>query len=214
MGVPPAVPVPEVISTLASVTVMGRGRIESGRTMNRVTLGEFELKSVPVMIAIPEQNKEAWLVASMDSVPDTLLPGSVKLAVDGMATGQTIVPQSVAGRMSLPFGMVGRLTSKKEPFVGRTESSWLGNRGILNDGYTIKITSALSTEREVTVRDRIPVPTTDKISLEAVQIEPAPEERDKENRLLWKIRIKPGETKKITVEYTLRYPADDALEYR
>ncbi|MDR1943723.1 MAG: DUF4139 domain-containing protein [Synergistaceae bacterium] len=209
----PAPAPPETISTLTSVSVNGRGKIGGDRSEARISLGEFSMKSAPVIVSIPEQNREAWIIASMDAVPQSLLPGVAELAVDGAATGRTAVSESMAGMTRMPFGMVSRITSKKTPLVSRTGSNWTG-KGLLDDGYTLEITSAMENEREVTVRDRIPIPTTDKIVLEVKKIDPAPDERDNENRLLWRIKLKPGETKKITVEYTLRFPGDETLEYR
>jgi uncharacterized protein (TIGR02231 family) len=208
----PSTPVSQTISTLADVTLLSRGKIESGRERNRFGLGQFQLKGSPVLIAVPGQRQEAWIVASLDSVPGALLPGAAELAVDGVGTGRATIPAFMAERVYLPFGTASRLTSKKEPFVGRTGNSWTG-KGFLTDGYTLTVTNGLETEREVTVRDRVPIPATDKIALELVKIDPAPTERDRNNRLSWKINIKPGETRKITVEYALRYPGDASLGY-
>jgi hypothetical protein len=146
----------------------------------------------------------------MDSVPSTLLPGQAELAVDGASTGRTGVSESLANMMRMPFGMASRVTSVKKPFVSSTGNSWTG-AGILNDGYTIEITSGMDEEREITVLDRIPIPTDDRITLEVKSIDPEPAERDKENRLTWKLSVKPGETRKISVEYTLRYPGDETI---
>ncbi|MDR1622956.1 MAG: DUF4139 domain-containing protein [Synergistaceae bacterium] len=209
----PLPPSPQMSATLADVSVKGRGGLKGDGTPEDVALGKFTLKSVPVLVAIPEQSREAWIVASMDSIPEPLLPGAAELAVDGAATGKTAIPEYGMGQTYLPFGMASRLTSKKNRLVGKTGSSWLG-KGILEDGYTLEITSGMETEREVTVKDRLPLPADDKIALEVTKIDPAPVERDKENRLTWKISVKPGETKKIVVEYTLRYPGEKILTYR
>jgi hypothetical protein len=205
--------IPDVISTLADVTITGRGRVDGDGSEARIMLGGFDLESVPVVVAIPERNREAWVIASMDFVPPSFLPGTADLAVDGARTGRVTVPEGAAGRMRIPFGMTARLTSKKERFVGKSGSTWTGT-GLLEDGYTLEITSALDTEKEITIRDRIPVPATDRIVLEVKKMDPLPTERDRENRLLWKMNIRPGETKKITVEYTLRYPGEEMPEYR
>jgi uncharacterized protein (TIGR02231 family) len=203
---------PKASVTLADVSVRGRGDLKGDGTPEDVALGKLTLKSVPVLVSIPEQSREAWIVASMDSIPEPLLPGHAELAVDGAATGQTSIPEYGMGQTYLPFGMASRLTSKKNRLVGKTGSSWLG-KGILEDGYTLEITSGMETEREVTVKDRLPLPANDKITLEVTKIDPTPIEQDKENRLTWKISVKPGETKKIVVEYTLRYPGEETLRY-
>ena len=72
----------------------------------------------------------------------------------------------------------------------------------------------MDSEREVTVRDRLPIPVDEKIKLEVLKIVPEPTERDAENRLSWKLSVKPGEIRKIVVEYTLSYPSGETLEYR
>jgi hypothetical protein len=198
--------------TLADISVKGRGDLKGDGSPEDVALGKFTLKSVPVLISIPEQSREAWIVASMDAIPEPLLPGQAELAVDGAATGRSAIPEYGMEQTYLPFGMASRLTAKKNRLVGKTGSSWLG-RGILEDGYTLEITSGMATEREVTVKDRLPLPANDEIVLEVTKIDPAPVERDSENKLTWKINVKPGETKKIVVEYTLRYPKEETLTY-
>ena len=81
-------------------------------------------------------------------------------------------------------------------------------------GYTLEVTNGMDTEREITVMDRLPLPIVDKVTLDVRKIDPEPDKRDRENRLTWNIKLAPGETKKITVEYTIRYPGDETLEYR
>ncbi|MDR1731808.1 MAG: DUF4139 domain-containing protein [Synergistaceae bacterium] len=203
---------PEVLSTLTDVTVRGRGRVEGDSNPTRVALGAFGLKSAPLLVVIPERHREAWVVASLDALPPAFLPGSAELAVDGAATGRARLSDSIGGRMKIPFGMTPRLTSKRERYAQKTGSTWTGT-GVLDDGYTLEITSALDSEREISVYDRLPLPASDKIVLEVKKIDPEPSERDRENRLLWKMKIAPGETRRVTVEYTLRYPKEEKLDY-
>jgi uncharacterized protein (TIGR02231 family) len=209
---PPSVPM--VSSTAANVSVKGTGLIKRGEKAD-VPLGQFRFASTPRLVAIPERNREAWIVASLDSIPEVLLPGTAELYVDGAVSGRTNIPEFGLQGV-LPMGMAQRVTAEKKRAVGKSGTSWLGlgKGGIWEDGYTIEVSNNMDAEREVEVRDRLPLPADDKISLEAVKIDPAPAARDKENRLTWKLMLKPGETKKISVEYTLRYPGDETLMYR
>ena len=203
---------PYMSSTLTNVSVKGTGRLKGDGTFSDVLLGRFEFSGTPLLISIPEQNREAWVAVSLDSIPDALLPGAAELYVDGAASGRTNIPE-IGLQGVLPFGMAQRVTAEKKRAVGRTGTSWFG-RGTLQDGYTIEVTNNMDTEREIKVRDRLPLPADDKIRLEDVKITPAPALRDNENRLTWELKLKPGETGKITVEYTLRYPAEETLIYR
>ena len=144
-------------------------------------------------------------------MPEALLPGAAELYVDGVVSGRTNIPE-LGLQGTLPFGMAQRVTADKKRAVGKTGTTWMG-KGTLEDGYTIEVSNNMDTEREVEVRDRLPLPADDKITIEDVKITPAPALQDKENRLTWKLKLKPGETGKIIVEYTLRYPGDETLVY-
>ena len=150
----------------------------------------------------------------MDSIPAPLMPGAAELMVDGRPSGRTRIPEYGLGQTRLPFGSVPRLTAKKVPLVESTGSSWLGGSGIFKGGYALEITSGLDAEREVSVRDRLPIPVDERIKLEVKKMDPEPTERDAENRLTWKLSLKPGETRRILVEYSLTYPSGQNLEYR
>ncbi|MDR0649053.1 MAG: DUF4139 domain-containing protein [Synergistaceae bacterium] len=203
---------PQAVSSLANVTISGAGTVEGDGSTAEVTLGGFDLKSAPVLVAIPEQSKEAWIIASVDKVPQAFLPGTAELAVDGASTGTSLIPESV-GAIQIPFGMAAKITSKKTPYVSTQGRSWVV-KGVREDGYTLEVTSRMEKDALIEVRDRIPLSTTDKVTLEVKKIDPEPAERDKENRLSWKLLLKPGETRKITVEYSVRYPSGETLQYR
>lgn len=205
---------PAIESTLSNVTVRGRGTLEGDASPSDVMLGELSLESTPLLVLIPEQRAEGWIVASLDAVSVPLMPGRADLLVDGRPSGQTRIPEYGLAQTRLPFGSAPRLSAKKTPLVESRGSSWLGGSGTFKGGYTLEISSGMETEKEVTVRDRLPIPVNEKIKLEVIKIEPEPTERDAENRLSWKLSLKPGETRKIVVEYSLSYPSGETLEYR
>ena len=64
------------------------------------------------------------------------------------------------------------------------------------------------------MKDRLPIPTDEKIKLDVKRIEPKETERDRENRLTWEITVPAGGTVPIIVDYTLSYPSGEELLYR
>ena len=193
------------------MSITGSGRIEGDGVLTSVELGQFEFSSTPLLIAIPELNREAWIVADLDVVPDAFLPGPAALYIDGVTSGGTnIADFGLQG--TLPFGMAQRVTAEKRRSVGVTGTTWQGRTD--TRGYTIEVTNNMDTEQEIEVRDRLPHPADERILLEDVKIDPAPELQDDENRLSWRMTLQPGETARISVEYTLRYPGNETLVYR
>ena len=199
-------------ATLADRVVRGRGKLEGDGREAELVLGELQLTGKPLLVVIPEQRDNAWIVVSMDHIATPLIPGAASLRVDGHPAGSTALPEYGLGQTRIPFGYAPQITAKKEPLVGKTGSSWFS--GVFTSGYTLEVTNGMKEERVVTVRDRLPIPTDEKITLEVKRIEPAPKERDKENRLTWELPVKPGETVKILVDYSLSYPSGEELQYR
>ena len=199
-------------ATMADRIVRGAGALEGDGREAEFVLGELRLTGKPLLVAIPEQRDNAWIVVSMDSIATPLIPGGASLRVDGHPAGTTSLPEYGLGQTRIPFGYAPQITAKKEPLVEKTGTSWFS--GVFTGGYTLEVTNGMKEEKTVTIRDRLPIPTDEKIRLEVRRIDPQPRERDKENRLTWELPVKPGETVKIVVDYTLSYPSGEELQYR
>lgn len=170
------------------------------------------LKSKITLMMIPEQRNNAWVIADMDSSNEKLIPGSAELRVDGYTTGEIKIKEYGENQKNIPFGYIDQITVKKEALVEKTGVSWF--KGIFTSGYKLEITNGTKIERVITVKDRLPIPTDEKIKLDVKKIEPKEKERDKENRLTWEITVPAGETVPIIVDYTLSYPSGEELQYR
>ncbi len=170
------------------------------------------LKSQVILMMIPEQRNNAWIIASMDSSNQKLIPGSAELRVDGYTSGKIYLGEYGESQKTIPFGYADQITVKKEALVEKTGVSWFS--GVFTSGYKLEITNGTGSEKVITVKDRLPIPTDDKIKLDVKKIEPKEKERDKENRLTWEITVPAGETVPIIVDYTLSYPSGEELQYR
>ena len=204
---------PAMTVTLADHAVHGAGSLTGDGRSSEFTLGDIELSGTARLVLIPEQRSSAWIVVDMDSVNVPLIPGTATLRVDGQAAGTTSIPEYGLGQKKIAFGYAPQITAKKEPLIGKKGSSWFSG-GTFTGGYTLKITNSMNEAKTVTVQDRLPIPTDDKIKLEVKSIKPEPKERDKENRLTWELELKPKETAEIIVDYSLNYPSGEELQYR
>ncbi len=204
---------PAMTVTLADHAVHGTGNLTGDGRSSEFTLGDIELSGTTRLVLIPDQRSSAWIVSEMDSVNVPLIPGTASLRVDGQAAGTTSIPEYGLGQKKIAFGYAPQITAKKEPLIGKTGSSWFSG-GSFSGGYTLKVTNSMNEARTVTVQDRLPIPTDDRIKLEVKSIKPEPKERDKENRLAWELELKPKETAEIIVDYSLNYPSGEELQYR
>ena len=177
-----------------------------------VALGGLKLKAKPILMVIPEQKDKAWIIASMDEDNDKLIPGNAELRVDGTPTGKIFLEEFGTGQRRIPFGYADQITVKKEALIGKTGVSWFS--GVFTSGYKLEVTNGTKSDKVITVRDRLPVPTDEKIKLDVKRIEPKEKEKDAENRYTWEITVPAGKTGTIIVDYTLSYPSGEELEYR
>lgn len=205
---------PAVQETISdrTVTVQGTTTGDGKEREFEVALGGLKLSAKPIIMLIPEQNDKAWIIASMDEENTKLIPGNADLRVDDNPSGKIFLDEFGAGQKRIPFGYADQITAKKEALVGKTGVSWFS--GVQTSGYKLEITNGTNTDRFVTVRDRLPIPTDEKIKLDIKRIAPAQKERDPENRLTWELTVPAGKTETIIVDYTLSYPSGEELQYK
>ncbi|MCR5347449.1 MAG: DUF4139 domain-containing protein [Fretibacterium sp.] len=206
----PSAPVME--ATLADRAVKGQGALSGDGREAEFMLGELGLKGKTRLVLIPEQRDSAWIVVGMEDIKTPLIPGTADLLVDGQPAGTTKLPEFGLGQKQIPFGYAPQITARKEPIVEKTGSSWFS--GVFTGGYTLEVVNGFDQAKTITIRDCLPIPTDEKVKLEVKRIEPRPKEQDKENRLTWELEMKPHETVKLVVDYTLSYPSGEELQYR
>ena len=202
---------PSMQATLSDHIIAGKGTLTGDNIEALFMHGELELNGKVIFELIPEQRSDVWILVSMNEGNIALIPGEAELRIDGMPAGKTSIPEYGLGQKKIAFGYAPQITSKKEAMISTTGSSWFS--GTNSSGYTLKITNGTKEHRRVTVRDRLPIPTNEKIKLEVKSIEPEPKERDRENKLMWEIELEAGETKTILVDYTLSYPSGEELQF-
>ena len=193
--------------------MQGSGLLTGDGSEAEFNLGEIKLTGKPELVLIPDQRNTAWILAKLDDITTPLIPGEAKLFVDGQPSGETDIPEYGIGRSKIAFGYAPQLSAKKEAMIEKTGSSWLSG-GVFTSGYTIQVTNSMAEDKKVIIKDRLPIPTDEKIKLEVNKISPEPQERDKENRLTWELDVKSGETVKIIVDYKLTYPSGETLQYK
>ena len=195
-----------------TVTVEGTTTGDGKDREFEVALNGLTLKAKPIITLIPEQKDKAWIIASMDEENAKLIPGTADLRVDGSSSGRIFINEFGAGQKNIPFGYADQITAKKEALIDKTGVSWFS--GVLTSGYKLEITNGTNSDRFITVRDRLPIPTDEKIKLDVKRIVPAQKERDPENRLTWELTIPAGKTETIIVDYKLSYPSGEELQYK
>ncbi|WMI70874.1 mucoidy inhibitor MuiA family protein [Aminobacterium sp. MB27-C1] len=198
--------------TLTDRIFTAKGNVEGDNSQTMLLLNELSLPITVSIECIPVLSPQAWIVASTEKVEDPLLAGQADLFIDGVGSGRTSVPQVARGEIiRLAFGQTPSVTAAREEIIPKEGSNWLG-KGKLAQGYTINVTNGLPYETELVIKDRIPVSAQEKITVSAESLDPQPTEQDsKKGFLTWKLKLRSGEQKKLSVIYRLSFPAEEEI---
>ncbi len=213
----PEVPVQRMTETISDRVIELTGNLtgDGKDSVFEINAQEIKMKSEPVILLIPEQRKSAWIIASMDESNTRLIPGDAELRINGYPSGKIFLKEYGKNQQKIPFGYIEQITVEKNSLIEKTSSgSWFSNNEGKSSGYEIKITNSTQQDRKVTVKDRLPVVTNDKIKREIKNISPSETSRSRDDILTWELEIKSGETKSIIVDYSLNYPSNEILQYK
>lgn len=177
-----------------------------------VPVNKFSLSSKAGYEVTPEFSKFAVLISDIKNLPQNILAAKAELSIDGEYSGENYLPITPKGaRLIIPFGQSKNITAEKTLQIAKNKDSIL--KGILKDGYFIKAHNGLDRAVQLTVIDRVPVSSNEKISVSKVSISPQATPDDK-GIIKWNLNLKPKETKTLNVSYEIKYPSDAEITFR
>lgn len=177
-----------------------------------VPVNKFSISSKAGYEITPEFSKFAVLISDIKNLPQNILAAKAELSIDGEYSGENYLPITPKGaRLIIPFGQSKNITAEKTLQIPKNKDSIL--KGILKDGYSIKAHNGLDRTVQLTVIDRVPVSSNEKISVSKVSISPQATPDDK-GIIKWNLNLKPKETKTLNVSYEIKYPSDAEITFR
>lgn len=160
------------------------------------------------IICLPLIDAQAWAIARTKPLGKATLSGKANVSIDDVPTGTTIIDEKSPGEsLAISLGKVPLVMATREALIP-TKSKGKSDNIILSDGYSIRVANGLSSEASITVIDRIPISTHQDIKVNAIALDPKPVEITQKGLCTWKLKLKRGEEKIITVKYEITYPKD------
>ncbi len=181
--------------------------IASDGKQNLVALDSFELDTEYVYHAVPKLDKSAFLVAKIDNWSQyNLLTGEANLFFEGAYIGKSYInPNVTAKKLLLSFGRDESIVVERKAIKEYTSSKFLGTNRKEQFGYEISVKNKKSIPVSIELLDQIPVSTDKKITIELEEKGSAIYTEDI-GKLLWKLDLQAGQTKKERFVYTVKYP--------
>ena len=207
--------------TSASFKIAAPTTIPSDNTPQKVSVTTARLDAKLQYQSLPALQETAYLSAYVDNKTDfPLLAGNTNVFLDGAfvstATIKTIMPGE---RFQLALGADEGMAVKRRVVNRFSENTGLTGKGRrVTYEYLITLTNKKKTAERVVFKETLPVSRHEKIVVNLLT--PAEREvgtlekpgreitREENNTLVWRIDMKPGEKREITVKFNIEFPAD------
>ena len=163
-------------------------------------------------IAVPKMDKDAFLIARInrwDSL--SLMPGNANIIMDNVYIGKSFLnPNTTEDTLNLSLGRDKRIAINRE-LKKEFKSVKRGDTKTEVFTYEISLKNNKKQAVEIDMKDQYPISRVKEV--EVTLTDNGNAEVDTETGMLdWKVKLQPGESKKIRFTYQIKYPKDKFIQ--
>ncbi len=201
------------------------GRLDVPSTGKWVTVpvSDCQVGLTPEYVCVPSVEPKVFRTLSITNRSQhALLPGPVDVTVGDdflLTTALPAVPPRADATHRLGLGVEEAITVSRKTTFRETSGGFLGGSTLLPHEIEIELKNGLASPAAIEVRERIPwvSPEDEKdVKVEEPQVTPPWERLDKpidgqhvvRGARRWKLTVAPGQSQKLTAQFTIRLPAD------
>jgi TonB-dependent SusC/RagA subfamily outer membrane receptor len=176
------------------------------------TLKEYDVPVTYKYYAVPKLDKDAFLLAEVaDWEGLNLLPGEANIIFEGTYIGKSFIdPSSTQDTINLTMGRDKRVVIKREKLKDFSSVKFLGANKKQVLTYEITIKNNKKDEVNMILKDQYPVSQNKEVEAELLESNNAAV-NEETGVLTWKLKLAPGEVKKVKISYSVKYPKDKIL---
>jgi uncharacterized protein (TIGR02231 family) len=156
----------------------------------------------------PKLDKDAFLVAALAGWNQSeLLPGDANVYFENNFVGKTYFDSGVTDdTLSFALGRDNNVKVNRKMTKDFKEKTGISGNYIKQTRlFETELKNTRKTEIKVRVEDQVPLSTNEELSIEKLEASEARYDAET-GKLVWEITLKPGEVKKITMGYSVKYP--------
>ena len=180
----------------------------NGKEQN-VELKEYTVNGLFKYYAVPKLDKDAYLLCEVSDWEQlNLLPGEANIIFEGTYTGKTFLdPQSTKDTFNLTLGRDKRIVVKREKLKDFSSVKFLGSNKKQVITYELTVKNNKKEPVLVQLKDQYPLSTNKEIEVELLENSGAAINSEI-GVLTWSLQLAPGESKKVRMSYSIKYPKD------
>ncbi|MEZ4884291.1 MAG: DUF4139 domain-containing protein [Chitinophagales bacterium] len=190
-----------------SFEVTAKQTIPTDGQYHLVDLKDYEIAAEYDYHTVPKLDEGAFLLAKItDWGSLNLLAGNANIFFDDTYIGQSFInPVTTADTLLLSFGRDEQIQVKRTELNDLSETNFLGNKRIETKTYEISVRNNKSTTAHIEILDQVPISQNEEIEVKLIDKDGA-EYTERYGKLLWRLDIPAGQTKKLKLQYSVKYP--------
>jgi uncharacterized protein (TIGR02231 family) len=188
--------------------------INSDNKFNIIEVQKNKLNAQYEYFCAPKLDRSAFLLARISGWEQyNLLPGDMNLFFEGTFVGKSYTDTyNTKDTLDMSLGRDNNIVITREKIKDYTAVKFIGNSKKETYTYEISIRNKKKETINMIVEDQIPISNDKDIEVEQLEISSANIDKDS-GKLTWKLTIKPNETKKLKISFSVKYPKDRSINF-
>lgn len=165
--------------------------------------------------SVPKADKSAFMLARITGWEELeLVAGPANVYMGGTYVGQSYInTKSTSDTLDLSVGRDNKIIVSRTQLKDFNNEKVIGNNKRSTYSYEIIVKNNRKAAINIDLEDQIPVSQSSEITVETKELSKG-ELNALTGKVKWKMIIEPGETKKIILTYSVKYPRDQDLEVK
>lgn len=186
--------------------------IETNGKQQIATLKEASIAAVYKYYAVPKLDKDAYLLAEVTGWEKlNLLAGEANIIFEGTYVGKSFLdPASTNDTLNLTLGKDKRVVIKREKLTDYSSSKLIGTNKLQTITFELTVKNNKKDAISLILKDQYPISTNKEIEVELIESSDAADNKEI-GVLTWKMELAPGESKKVRISYSAKYPKGKIL---
>ena len=184
-----------------------RYTINPDGTPQQVRIQQTTLPAIFEYASAPKLDDNAFLLAKVTGWEDAnLLPGTANLYYEGAYIGKSYLDPSVTNdTLNLSFGRDKKINIERKLLRDFSKKQFLGKYKTQNFVYETSVKNTKNIPVVITIEDQIPISQTKEIEVTVKDNSKADYDM-KTGKLQWKMTLQPNETRKVKLDFSVKYP--------
>jgi len=181
--------------------------IPSDGQQHLVAIKTYDMPASYRYYAVPKLNESVFLQAQVTNWEDlNLLPGNTNIFYEGSYVGQgSIDMRNTNDTLNFSLGKDKKIIIKRELDKERRSVKMIGSNVRETFAYNISIRNTRKEPADVVILDQVPVSNDKDIVIEDIDKNDG-DYNENTGEVKWELSIKPNDTKKLHIGYTVKYP--------